>query len=813
MTNKKSLLQDSLQELENIKNESLELAKEQLINESADLLEKKSAALFEKLISEETEGFTLSEEETVQEKDESLDEILSELKKSEEMYDSDEEEDDSDEEDYDEDEMDSDEEPEEDDEEEIDDSDEEEIDDSDEEEDDSDEEEDDSDEEEDDSDEEEIDDSDEEDIEFGDDDEESDDDEIDSDEEDGDFVDVDVDDKVLAEAFSNKKNNKSMNESFKRNNTKMRNTKKQVLKDLRDVSFNRLVEAYYNMDENDSFIIKENENPYMEEDNYEEGYEHTMMDEDLFDEDFDVHGGVMDEDLFEDEGEDVYHKDVYRSGGMSSEKPSMRTAPDGSRYSYEKMGRDTIMKDYPSSEEEMFEPQDEETIYEVEMPEESWNMHETMTDEEVSRMLDEMDGESYEKPSRKLNRTMHDVEEASGMVRMQPSELEEMFNEMTTEELMEMSSMLEDEGGSLVDVDPRADYGMEEDYSTLSEDEIQEMIDSMNEGDFEDQMEEGIAISTQTRRDVGPGKKRGGEVQGRPERRSGMIAEEGEMMEGGEEQLDEFWGGAKSVLGKVATDIGKLGSSAKQAVGQYADQLQKQYNSAEVGTETKKLERIAANLGLQIDNLDKRLVAAGKGKLDKIAMITSLANQMRSNSGKGVVNVANISNFQKANQTQAQPQGQAQGQPMQEDGDYTLQEQVKKLKQENKALNEGFTNKVKSLENKVYDVTISALKAGFVNKFLLEHPLRENEKLQIIHRFSNAQTKEQIKETYISLTNEFAKGQTVKDGSMLNESVQNKVGKVHRTDNAVVREKNLINENDESLRFKQLLNYNFGKKK
>ena len=105
------------------------------------------------------------------------------------------------------------------------------------------------------------------------------------------------------------------------------------------------------------------------------------------------------------------------------------------------------------------------------------------------------------------------------------------------------------------------------------------------------------------------------------------------------------------------------------------------------------------------------------------------------------------------------------------------------------------------------------MKAGFVNKFLLEHPLRENEKLEIIHRFSNAQTKEQIKETYISLTNEFAKGQTVKDGSMLNESVQNKVGKVHRTDNAIVTEKNLMNENDETNRFKQLLNYNFGKRK
>ena len=47
---------------------------------------------------------------------------------------------------------------------------------------------------------------------------------------------------------------------------------------------------------------------------------------------------------------------------------------------------------------------------------------------------------------------------------------------------------------------------------------------------------------------------------------------------------------------------------------------------------------------------------------------------------------------------------------------------------------------------------------------------------------------------------------------MLNESVQNKVGKVHRTDNAIVREKNLISENDESNRFKQLLNYNFGRK-
>ena len=59
MSNKKSLLQDSLQELENIKNESLELAKEQLINESADLLEKKSADKEHPFLSEDAEYYEL----------------------------------------------------------------------------------------------------------------------------------------------------------------------------------------------------------------------------------------------------------------------------------------------------------------------------------------------------------------------------------------------------------------------------------------------------------------------------------------------------------------------------------------------------------------------------------------------------------------------------------------------------------------------------------------------------------------------------------------------------------------------------------
>jgi hypothetical protein len=707
MTNKKSLLQDSLQELENIKNESLELAKEQLINESADLLEKKSAALFEKLIagedaseeedsekekpkekkskekeSEEDESEEDESEEDEKEKKESkkskkkemsLNEILSEL----EDYDG--EEDDEDMEDSDDEGMeDSDSEEmsldalrkaaeeqgfklvaNSDDEEEID-SDEEEM--------------------EMDSDEEEMEDSDDdEDIEFGD--EESDEDE---------FSDVNVDDKVLAEPIltnNSEGESEKINESLKRNNTKMRNTKKQVLKDLRDVSFNKLVEAYYNMDEEDSFVVRENE--YMDDEDEMSDYSNI--------------GQLEEYENYEDDYLDIEDDPEFdkRMKGSKRYKPTSRElkSMEYDEDEYEPFSDvNKGHKDYGDEEEV-----DEEIMYEIDMPEGNYDepiYDEELTDEEINRMLSEMDVEE----------TMHDVEEVSGFNKMQPkresaatstrdkfmknsgmpkgsiaksNELEEMFEEMSMEELEEMYSMLEDDGG---DGDATNGSGenmsskgsvkfeanAEEDYMS-EEAEIEEMLSSMNDENYEEEgMEESSAIPSQTK--LNRGNRGGGSVQGRPERRSGMN-----------EEMDE--------------------------------------------------------------------------------------EEMTS-----------------------------------------LQEKVKKLEMENKKLQEGFTNKVKSLENKVYDVTISALKAGFVNKFLLEHPLRENEKSEIVYRFANAQTKEQIKETYISLTNEFAKGQTAKDGSLLKESVQNKVGKVHRTDNAIVTEKNLINENDETNRFKQLLNYNFGKK-
>jgi hypothetical protein len=785
MNNKKSLLQDSLQELENIKNESLELAKEQLINESADLLEKKSAALFEKLIAgedaeeEDAEEEDTEEDDTEEEGEESLNEILSELTDL-----SEEEEEDTEEEDSEEEEMNSDEEEMDSDEEEMD----------------SDEEEMDSDEQSemslddlrkaaeeqgfklvaDSDDEEEIEDSD--------------------DEEDIEFNDVDVDDKVLA---SPSKINENKN---------MRNTKKQVLKDLRDVSFNKLVEAYYNMDESDSFVIKEN----YEEDDYidiedDPEFERRMSGKKFKpssrelksmkpekEVEYDPYGDVRKGSEYDDEEMDENYEEDYidieddpefmqRMSGKKF-KPSSRELKSMSSSDDEYDPYGDVRKGSDYGDEEM----DEEIMYEIDMPmdEENYGMDEEgygmdeMTDMEINEMLAGMDVEE----------TMHDVEDASGMDRLQKgarsSELEEMFNDMTMEELEEMNTMLHEDGegdGEGMSFQGKSKNGMkfqvnpEEDYSNLTEAEIEEMLDSMKE---EDELGEASGAFDRTHKSV---RNMGADAiaQGRPDRRSPLAEEE---MEYGEEQVDEgMFDGLKNAFNQI-------GTSARQAVGQFSKEMTQAYNSGEVGNEIKKLETLANNLGKQVGALNSRLQKAGKQPLPAAKVIAALSNQIRSG---GNISLAN---------TQV-------GQGLQEEEVQELQEQLKKVKQENKSLNEGFTNKVKSLENKVYDVTISALKAGFVNKFLLEHPLRENEKLLIIHRFANAQTKEQIKETYISLTNEFAKGQTVKDGSMLNESVQNKVGKVHRTDNAIVTEKNLMNENDETNRFKQLLNYNFNKKK
>jgi hypothetical protein len=733
MNNKKSLLQDSLQELENIKNESLELAKEQLINESADLLEKKSAALFEKLIAgEDAEEEMDSEEES----NDDVNEVLQELKNM-----SDDEKMDSD----DEDEMSDDEESEEGEEEEMDSEEEISLDDlrkaaeehgfklvqAD------------SDEEEMDSDEEEMEmDSDEEEMEM-----DSDEEEMDSEEEEDDdieFNDVEVDDKVLTGPSKNKLNeigsntmygkevlgfikdmlpikifssffstevietintrndmikfisdfkneygkepsfilypsggsskliltnnsedeSEQINENFKRNNTKMRNTKKQVLKDLRDVSFNRLVEAYYNMDEEDSFVVKEGE----PDEEYDDGYdsEETM------------HSDYEDEKSF-------------RRDRREFEKPYIQGYDDDA---------------FSDAEMDELEDLDEDTMYEIDMPEGGYGM-ESMSDEGY---MYEMSDESY----------MDEMSDENYMDEMSDDDINEMLSEMDIEEDMFDESIATRTRDKFVKqgltgpihgkagIDEKSE--LEEMFEEMSMEELEEMNSMLEGGDMGEMMHS--------------------------KKMNGMSSKTLDSSMGEESDLTE-------------AEIEEMLSSMKEE------------------------EEIEEGMSLRRSQANKHQAPSPRNREERIR-------------------------------------------PLDEEEDMedveSLKEQLKKLKKENKSLNEGFTNKVKSLENKVYDVTISALKAGFVNKFLLEHPLRENEKLEIIHRFTNAQTKEQIKETYISLTNEFAKGQTVKDGSMLNESVQNKIGKIHRTDNVVVTEKNLINENSETNRFKQLLNYNFGRK-
>jgi hypothetical protein len=459
--------------------------------------------------------------------------------------------------------------------------------------------------------------------------------------------------------------------------------------------------------------------------------------------------------------------------------------------------------------DEMNYMDEEDTLYEVDFPESEPS---SLTDEELNEMLADMDMEEGMGMSMRRNKgsrsddfmeeDMYGESMATdtrdkfvkqglrGPIYGQAGVDESMFEDLTMEELEEIKEMLDGDDMSSESSHQSKMHSPKDDF--LSESDIEEMLDSMKDEEYE--IEESMSTIT------GQGPRHHARPSNRAERVRPLVSEEEEMMEGDEEPLDEFFSGLKGAFGQAAAGIGKLGATAKQAVGKYATEIGQAYNSAEVSNEVKKLETLAMNLGKQVGALNSRLQKAGKQPLPAASLLTTLTNQIRSG--------GNISLASK-NIGQAQPQGQA----MQEEEVQELQEQLKKLKQEKTNLQEGFVNKVKSLENKVYDVTISALKAGFVNKFLLEHPLRENEKLEIIHRFSNAQTKEQIKETYISLTNEFAKGQTVNDGSMLNESVQNKVGKVHRTDNAIVREKNLMNENDESLRFKQLLNYNFNKKK
>jgi hypothetical protein len=700
MNNKKSLLQDSLQELENIKNESLELAKEQLINESADLLEKKSAALFEKLISE-------GEEE---------DDVEKKSKKS-----SEEKEDDEDEEEL-------------------------EIEISDDEDEDKDEDEDEEDEEDEDEDEDEEDD---EDISFD-----------DKKKDDEKFMTVKVDEKVLSEGYNAEETAKYLIDkallSLTQGNVdstimikqygfglsifkegikkiveallKTRNTKqafkiaKEVAKKMLGEQSNFIMRGPGIGDNDlDEKVLSEAKSDYKKE---VDAYKFFIVDlkkkKAVSGWEFQSDAKDALSDYDKDPNFKVVAEKTLSSMGIKNPKEDFKNPKKINENINMKNNRKEVIKDLRDISfnklVEAYYNMDESDSFVVK---EDYNkpIEEKYYEEGILDEFDDYEDE-YDIPD-----DPEFISRTSGK-KFKPS----------SRELKSMSSS-EDEYDPYADVRKGGDdYGDEE-----IDEEIMYEID-MQGGIYEDELSDKQISEMLGQLDL----------EEEPSRKMGSAYDTSEL----EEALSEMSMQELEEMKNMLEDDGSYMPESEE--GQIEEMLHSMKEAEEME------ESMSTEISLQNQKtMPKRVRMSEKDDVQEVQ---------------------------------------------------SLQEKIKKLEKEKATLQEGFVNKVKSLENKVYDVTISALKAGFVNKFLLEHPLRENEKTEIVYRFANAQTKEQIKETYISLTNEFAKGQTVKDGSMLNESVQSKFGKVHRTDNAIVREKNLIKENDESNRFKQLLNYNFGRK-
>jgi hypothetical protein len=119
-------------------------------------------------------------------------------------------------------------------------------------------------------------------------------------------------------------------------------------------------------------------------------------------------------------------------------------------------------------------------------------------------------------------------------------------------------------------------------------------------------------------------------------------------------QLNELWGGlgnlAKGAMGgikaganAVSGAVGNKYNQAKQAVGGAIDTakagvqkaatgIKQSYNAGEVPAEVKKLQGVAANLGKQIDALNKRMTAAGQQPIDVKTILKAVTQQV---TGKG----------------------------------------------------------------------------------------------------------------------------------------------------------------------------------
>jgi hypothetical protein len=108
-------------------------------------------------------------------------------------------------------------------------------------------------------------------------------------------------------------------------------------------------------------------------------------------------------------------------------------------------------------------------------------------------------------------------------------------------------------------------------------------------------------------------------------------------------QLNELWGGLKNLgskavggikggIQKGAEKLGNIAKAGAEKVGQAYTGVKQAYHAGEVPAEVQKLQGVAANLGKQIDALNKRMTAAGQQPIDVKTILKAVTQQV---TGKG----------------------------------------------------------------------------------------------------------------------------------------------------------------------------------
>jgi hypothetical protein len=95
-------------------------------------------------------------------------------------------------------------------------------------------------------------------------------------------------------------------------------------------------------------------------------------------------------------------------------------------------------------------------------------------------------------------------------------------------------------------------------------------------------------------------------------------------------QINELFGGLKNLAKDAGQGIKRGAQAVGQKVGDAATAVKQSYHTGELPKEVKKLEGFAANLGKQIDALNKRMKKAGKEPINVQSILTTIKNQVAS---------------------------------------------------------------------------------------------------------------------------------------------------------------------------------------